>query len=305
MEIVLSFLLFGFIFTAIIGLLISWLDRKVTARLQYRVGPPLLQPFIDIVKLLGKELLIPRGVSKNVFLLAPIVGIIGAMVVSSLLFAVNIYPHKTFFGDLIVVLYFLTLPSLSVILGGFASNNPLASIGASREMKLMLAYELPFVLAVVAIVVKSGLAIKLGDIISYQSQNGMFIASGSGVISFMVILLCVQAKLGLVPFDVAEAETELAAGALIEYSGPALAIFKLTKAMLFFVLPLFMTILFFGGFSSAHLLKSLFGFIVVIVLIVVIKNTNPRLRIDQALRFFWGPVTVLATIAVILALLGL
>ncbi|MDD5292581.1 MAG: NADH-quinone oxidoreductase subunit H [Candidatus Omnitrophica bacterium] len=305
MAMVLYFIFFGFILTAILGLLVSWLERKVTARLQYRVGPPLFQPFTDIVKLLGKELLIPRGVSKNTFLLAPIIGIVGAMVVSTLLFVVNMYPDKTFFGDLIVVLYFLVLPSLGVILGGFASNNPLASIGASREMKLVLAYELPFILAVLAVVIKSGLAIKFGDIIAYQSQNGMFIASWSGVISFIVILLCAQAKLGLVPFDVAEAETELAAGALIEYSGPALAIFKLTKAMLFFVLPFLMTILFFGGFSAAHLLKSLFGFIGIIVLIVVVKNTNPRLRIDQALRFFWGPVTVLAILAVILAIKGL
>lgn len=302
---VLYFIVFGFLATSVAGLLISWLDRKVTARLQYRVGPPLLQPFTDILKLLGKELLIPKGASKTTFLLSPVVGIAGIMVVSTLLFLVNINPGKTFFGDLIVVLYFLVLPSLSIILGGFASGNPLASIGASREMKLVLAYELPFILAVLAVVIKASLAIRLGEIINYQLQNGVFIASLSGAISFIVILLCAQAKLGLVPFDVAEAETELAGGALIEYSGPALAIFKLTKAMMLFTLPYFITILFFGGFNNAHIIRSLSGFIGTIVLMIVIRNTNPRLRIDQILRFFWGPVTILAILAVVLASRGL
>ena len=307
MVMILYFIVFGFLVSAIIGLLISWIDRKVTARVQYRVGPPLLQPFIDIVKLLGKELLVPKGASKITFLFSPILGIVSIMIVSTLLCLVNIWPQKTFFGDLIVVLYFLVLPSLSIILGGFASRNPLASIGASREMKLVLAYELPFILAILVPVLKSGLTIKVGEILNYQLLNGAIIGSWSGAISFIVVLMCVQAKLGLVPFDVAEAETELAGGALIEYSGPALAIFKLMKAMMLFVLPYFMTIMFLGGFNFSGLafIKSLLGFVGIIVLIVVIRNTNPRLRIDQALRFFWGPMTALAILALILASRGL
>ena len=307
MVMILYFIVFGFLVSAIIGLLISWIDRKVTARVQYRVGPPLLQPFIDIVKLLGKELLVPKGASKITFLFSPILGIVSIMIVSTLLCLVNIWPQKTFFGDLIVVLYFLVLPSLSIILGGFASRNPLASIGASREMKLVLAYELPFILAILVPVLKSGLTIKVGEILNYQLLNGAIIGSWSGALSFIIILLCTQAKLGLVPFDVAEAETELAGGALIEYSGPALAIFKLMKAMMLFVLPYFMTIMFLGGFNFSGLafIKSLLGFVGIIVLIVVIRNTNPRVRIDQALKFFWGQMTVLAILALILANRGL
>ena len=307
MVMILYFIVFGFLVSTIAGLLISWIDRKVTARVQYRVGPPLIQPFIDIVKLLGKELLIPKGASKLMFLFSPILGIVSIMIVSTLLCLVNIWPQKTFFGDLIVVLYFLVLPSLSIILGGFASHNPLASIGASREMKLVLAYELPFILVILVPVLKSGLTIKVGEILNYQLLNGAIIGSWSGAISFIVVLMCVQAKLGLVPFDVAEAETELAGGALIEYSGPALAIFKLMKAMMLFVLPYFMTIMFLGGFNFSGLafIKSLLGFVGIIVLIVVIRNTNPRLRIDQALRFFWGPMTALAILALILASRGL
>ena len=307
MSAILYFIVFGFLVSAVMGLLLSWLDRKVTARVQYRVGPPLLQPFVDIVKLLGKELLIPKGASKLTFLSAPFLGLVSIMIVSTLLCSINIWPERTFFGDLIVVLYFLVLPSLSIILGGFASRNPLASIGASREMKLVLAYELPFILAILVPVIKSGLTIRLGEIIKFQWGSGAVLASWSGAISFVVILLCAQAKLGLVPFDVAEAETELAGGALIEYSGPALAIYKLMKAMMLFVLPYFMTIMFLGGFnfSGPAVLKGLSLFVGTIVLIVVIRNTNPRLRIDQILRFFWGPMTLLSILALLLAGRGL
>lgn len=307
MQIIFYFIFFGFLVSSIVGLLISWLDRKVTARVQYRVGPPVLQPFIDIIKLLGKELLVPKGASKATFLFSPILGLISVMIVSTLLCLVNIWPEKTFFGDLIVILYFLVLPSLSVILGGFASRNPLASMGASREMKLVLAYELPFILAILVPVLKSGLSIKIGEIIDYQLLNGAVLASWSGAISFTVILLCTQAKLGLVPFDIAEAETELSGGAIIEYSGSALAMFKLTKAMMLFVLPYFMVVMFLGGFNFNGLafLKGLFGFVGIVVLIVVIRNTNPRLRIDQILKFFWGPMTILAIVALVLASRGL
>ncbi|MFC1570100.1 NADH-quinone oxidoreductase subunit H, partial [bacterium] len=141
------FLGIGFIGTPLAGMLVSWVDRKVTARVQWRVGPPLLQPFWDFVKLLGKETIIPKGSAKTVFLLAPLLGLSAVALVSTILWRSILDPQTGFAGDLIVVLYFLMVPSLAVILGGFASRNPIASLGASREMKLMLGYELPFILA--------------------------------------------------------------------------------------------------------------------------------------------------------------
>jgi len=305
--ILINFIFLGFLLTAVIGLIATWFDRKITARIQYRVGPPLLQPFIDIVKLFGKETLMPEGASKIVFFVSPVLGLISIIIVSTILWNAIINTNKTFLGDLIVVLYFLTIPSLSIILGGFASKNPLASIGASREMKLVIAYELPFILSVLVSVIKSNLSIRIGDIIKYQIAHGSIIGSWSGILSFFVVFFCVQAKLGLVPFDVAEAETELASGALIEYSGVSLAIYRLTKAMMFFVLPFFMIILFCSGqiFVSLGILKFILIYIAIVTLIVIIRNVNPRLRIDQALRFFWGPMTFLSIVATILAMRGL
>lgn len=298
---------YGFVLTAAIGLVASWIDRKITARIQYRVGPPVLQPLIDIIKLLGKETLVPSGTSKITFLAAPLVGLSSVILVSTLLWINNINSNHAFIGDLIVVLYLLTIPSLSIIMGGFASANPLASIGASREMKLVLGYELPFVLAVFVPVIKSGFSIKIGQILALQAQNGVITGSWSGALALIVAILCMQAKLALVPFDMPEAETEIIGGPLIEYSGSGLAVYRLMKNMLLFTLPFFLIILFMGGLrlDGIHLLYGALKYVGLVALITVIRNTNPRVRIDQAVSFFWGPVTVIAIIAVVLAFRGL
>ncbi len=299
-------IVFGFLATTVVGLLASWIDRKVTARVQYRVGPPLLQPLIDIIKLMGKETLIPAGASKMTFLAAPLVGLGSVMLASTVLWMNDIKIGQGFVGDLIVIIYLLTIPSISIIIGGFASANPLASVGASREMKLVLGYELPFVLALLVPVIKSGYSIRISEILVSQAQNGVVVGSLSGVLALVVILMCIQAKLALVPFDAPEAETELAGGVLIEYSGTGLAIYRLMKNMLLFVLPFFVMILFMGGlrFDGIHLLYGILKYIGVVALITVIRNTNPRVRIDQAVRFFWGPMTVIAIAAIVLAFLG-
>jgi NADH-quinone oxidoreductase subunit H len=300
-------LVYGFLVTAVLGLVASWVDRKVTARVQYRVGPPVLQPLIDIVKLLGKETLVPRGASRNAFLVAPLIGLAGAVAVATVLWVNQLYPDHGFTGDWIVVIYLLTIPSMSIILGGFASRNPLASIGASREMKLVLSYELPFILAMLVPVVGSGGSIRLGEILLVQQGSGAFAGNISGILALIVALLCVQAKLALVPFDAPEAETEIVHGPLIEYSGSGLAVYRLTKNMLMFILPFLLIQMFLGGFvfSGWGILWSVLKFVGILALITVIRNTNPRVRIDQAMRFFWGPMTIIAAAALVLALLGL
>lgn len=296
-----AFLIFpGFLFTVVIGLFSTWIDRKVTARVQWRVGPPILQPFYDFVKLLGKETLIPKNGSRIVFLTAPIVGLAAVTLVSTILWRANL-SGASFIGDIIVVVYLLVIPSLAVMIGGLASGNPLATTGASREMKLILAYELPFLICLATVIFKSGMNILLSQI----SQVSVF-GSISGVLTAIVALLCIQAKLGFTPFDVAEAETELMGGPYIEYSGPPLAIFKLTQAMLLFTLPVFLIAIFLGGlnFTGRGILWTVLKYIAILVIIIVIKNTNPRVRIDQALKFFWRYMTPIAIIAFILSVLG-
>jgi len=295
---------FGFCLTALMGLLASWVDRKLTARIQYRVGPPLLQPLTDILKLLGKESLMPIGSDKITFLAAPIIGLASVIAVSTVLWVNNLNPQETFIGDVIVVIYLLLVPAISIIMGGFASGNPLASLGASREMKLLLSYELPFILVVLVPVIKADFSIRLGDILATQAQNGIMAFSWSGGLALLIAVMCTQAKLALVPFDIPEAETEIAHGVLIEYSGSLLAIYRLMKNMLLFTLPFFLIIVYLGGLrgDGSQLFYGILKYLGLLVLLTVIRNTNPRLRIDQVVRFFWGPMTLLAIFAVLLAL---
>ena len=302
--------------TAVVGLLATWIDRKVTARVQYRVGPPWFQPFADVVKLMGKETIVPHAASKTAFLISPLIGLAGVSLVSVIIFLAIINPARgSFTGDLIVVIYLLILPALAMIFGGLASANPLASVGASREMKLALAYELPFILMIVVVLIKSSGTLSLGGLIAAQQQHGVYVASISGVLALIVAILCTQAKLGQVPFDAAEAETELTGGIMIEYSGTPLAVFKLTRAMLYLVVPMFTVVILCGGIDLVKADESLGVFILGIILgvlkyvgllvaVVLIRNTNPRLRIEHAVKFFWGHVTVIAIIAVALAFLG-
>lgn len=298
----------GAVFTVIVGCIASWIDRKVTARVQWRVGPPLLQPFWDIVKLLGKEITLPKGGAHRVLLYTPLIAFSAVILVSTMLSKIMYSPQTSYIGDLIVVIYLLTIPSICLVLSGAASANPLSSLGASREMKMILSYELPFILALFVPVIKAGGIIRLGHLLTWQQNpaNHLFVFSPSGFIALIVAILCMQAKLGLVPFDNPEAETEIVAGPYTEYSGPPLALYKLTNWMLLYVLPLFLIIMYLGGvvFSGIHILWGVLKYVLLLVIIVLIRNTNPRVRIDQAMRFFWGPVFILALISVILALIG-
>jgi NADH-quinone oxidoreductase subunit H len=278
-------------------------DRKVTAWVQMRVGPPLPQPFYDIRKLFIKDTCVPDGGAIGLFLLAPLLGLAAVTLASMILWRTLLDSEATFVGDLIVLIYLLAMPAMAVMLGSFASRNPLASLGGSREVKLMIAYELPLVLALLVPVIQAG-SIRLGDLL----VNPAPITSLSGALALLACITCMQAKLTLVPFDMPEAETELSGGALIEYSGPPLAMFKLTRAMMLFTLPVLLVMVFFGGLLNGPLWQQLsIGFLlwfVLVALTIVIRNTTPRLRIDQAVRFFWGPVSVVALAAVALAWLG-
>ena len=129
-------------------------------------------------------------------------------------------------GDLVVIIYLFAFTPLAIIMAGSSSSNPFGSVGANREMTLYFGYELPFLIALFSVVIKSGGTINLWELLSYQSSNGPFLYSVSGIIAFVVSLLCIQAKLAYPPYDIPEAETEIQSGPFIEYSGPPLAVFK-------------------------------------------------------------------------------
>jgi NADH-quinone oxidoreductase subunit H len=186
-----------------------------------------------------------------------------------------------------------------MILGAFASRNPLASLGGSREMKLVMAYELPFILAACVPIMRAR-SVQLTDILAAPPVAHSF----SGLLALLVALVAMQARLTRVPFDIPEAECELASGVLIEYSGPPLAMYRLTQAMMLFTGPIFLLVLYAGGipFSDGWQAAAIGGLklLGIVTLVVLIRNTAPRLRIDQAMRLLWGPVTLAAILSLIL-----
>ena len=305
-ELIFYLLIFpGFLFTALLGLTIGWVDRKVSARFQYRIGPPFLQNFNDFFKLLGKETLIVKEGAASIFIAAPFIAFAMLVLVSAII-GTALFFGISFGGDIIVVMYLLMLFSVMVILGGSASGNVYSSLGAGREIKLLLADELVFILVLLIPIIKSGYQLDLQKIISFQEANGMMVSSVSGIIGFIFALLCIQAKMTLPPFHIPEAETEIVEGPFIEYSGPPLGFWKLNHFMMFVVFPFMLILLFWGGFNfeGIGILWSVLKYLLIVVLMIIIKNTNPRIRIDTALNFFWKYATPITLIALVLAVMG-
>jgi len=331
--------------TVVLGLAASWIVRKVSALVQWRVGPPLLQPAYDVMKLMGKEILVPQEAQRIVFLTAPLVGLVGVLLLSVMLWRITL-TQTTFMGDIIVAIYLMVFPSLALILGSSASGSPHAAVGTGREMKLVMAYELPLILAFIVVIIKTAGSVEPGQQLNLAEIARQTPAlSISGMLAFLAALLCVQAKLGFVPFDIAEAETELGSGVLMEYSGALLAVWKLMQAVMLVALPFFLGMVFLGGFHAravlpnhlpfvaaallvlvgARLLASrsklmdvlsllifiglciwvgLGKYVLILVLLILIKNTNPRVRIDQAMKFFWVYCGAALVGAVVLASIG-
>jgi NADH-quinone oxidoreductase subunit H len=295
----------GFLFTAVLGLTAGWVDRKLSARFQFRTGPPFLQNFNDFFKLMGKETVVSRQGIQTLFILAPFAAF-GAIVVTSSMVGMSLFYNAGILGDILVIMYLLMIFSVMVILGGSSSGNVYSSLGAGREMKLLLADELVFILVLLVPIIKSGYGIKLQEIILFQQESGMFISSVSGLLGFLAGLLCIQAKMTLPPFNIPEAETEIVEGPFMEYSGPPLAFWKLNHFMMYVLFPFLLIALFLGGFSfqGAGIVMSLLKYLLILFLIIVIKNTNPRIRIDTALNFFWKYAFPVMIAAIILAVFG-
>ena len=302
------FLVFpGLLFAGITGAFLSWFDRKMTARVQFRKGPPLLQPFYDFFKLLlVKETILPKHGSPVIFLLAPAFAVFGATMAGVFIMLPLFNITTGFKGDVLVIFYLLTIPSLSYIIGAIASGNPLAAVGGSREMKLILSYELTFLLLLAGVIMKAHQQIDLQSIIATQQQETSFISSISGVLLFIVAIFCMQAKLALVPFDMPEAEAEITEGIFIEYSGAAYAMIKLTKYIMLFVLPVFIIALLLNGFrlEGIGILWAVLKVLGIVLIITLVRNTNPRVKIKQAVSFFLIWMNLLAIIAIVLIIFG-
>jgi len=277
--------------------------RKVTARIQSRQGPPLLQPYFDLLKLLGKED-IESGESPWMQRFAAYLSLAVALTVACLV-PMGFAAPLNGAGDSILLIYLLTLCSICTLLAGLAAGSTYSLVGISREMMSMIALEplLAIALLVGAIRVHS---FRLDTVLN----GSVYLGAGvpwSGLIMLAVILLSFQAFVQRVPFDMAEAETELMSGPLMEYSGPKLALFQYAQmAKLVTYSGLFTTLFLPWGSAMAFPLGWLFFWAKVfglVLLVTLVAATHARYRIDQAIRYFAGLLAA-SLVALLLASCG-
>ena len=297
------------LYGVILGLILSGVDRVLVARMQGRIGPPLVQPFYDVAKLFRKQDCMPSGATALVFRFAPVVALAGA--VTALLFVpLGGLERAALFlgrGDGILLLYLLLLPGLAMVVGGFASGSPYASIGAQREMLSMVSYELPLACTILTLawrLARAGVTapFSLWTLADHPvwAEAGPLGWAGAALL-LGVMLLVLPGELGRIPFDAPEAETELAGGLLIEYSGRSLALFELAQAVKTVALSGLMCALFAPWrLSSAWselpmpvaTVFDTLGFIVKSGLFMfagvsLVRAAVARLRIDDIVRVYW------------------
>jgi formate hydrogenlyase subunit 4 len=274
--------------------------RKLKAFIQSRKGPPIIQPYIDIFKLLAKDDLQSGG--GVIFRAAPVVSL-AALLVAATLIPIGIAAPLGASGDILVWIYVISLAAVAVMLGAFASANPFAYAGAGREMMMLLSVEPVAITALLAGVVKAR-SLSIGGIMEWQLAQGPAISMAVAGVAFFLAL---QANVGRLPFDIVEAETEVASGPFIEYSGPRLALCKLA----FYVRQLIFTLVFVSIFVPwplaasypAALLLTLAKALVVLILVGVIDSVVPRFRIDQSMTYM-SRVFFVALFALAFAMIG-
>jgi formate hydrogenlyase subunit 4 len=278
--------------------------RKVTAQVQSRKGPPVLQPYFDLLKLLGKED-IEVGENPTIQRFAAYLSLAAILTVATLVPMGMSIPLNAA-GDTILLIYLLTLCGIATLFAGLAAGSLYSLVGMSREMMAMMTLE---PLLAVGLVVA---AIHAGSLRLDAVMNGAIYGSGifplSGLIMLGVLLFSLQGFVGRLPFDITEAETEIMEGPLVEYSGPKLALFKyLQMAKLVVYSAIFIALFVPGGNSLAvplNLLVFLVKVLVLVLIITLIAAIHPRYRIDQAVRYFMG-MFIISLVALILAVCGL
>lgn len=315
-ESVIYLLIFpGIFFLTSYAFFCQWLDRKLYARFQKRVGPPYIQPMADFIKLLSKEDVVPRAADRKLFSAAPIVGLAAVMTAFMFIPVMALQGLiPSFEGDLIVVLYLLTIPTLALFLAGWSSGNPFGQVGAMRAIVQMVGYEIPFFLALLAPALAAG-TWSMGSIVDYQLGGKWLVLFAP--IGLFVAIVTLQAKLERLPFDTPEAETEIIGGPLTEYSGRRLALFREMTDIELVVGAALIVALFFGGFDMiiqldigripTALVYGIVFFIktlIVVGILALIKSVVARYRIDQivSINYKWMiPLAVLQMVIIVAA----
>ena len=278
----------GFLFLGLISLAFEYVDRKLYARLQNRVGPPWYQPLADIVKLVSKESIVPKNADRFVFKAIPIFAMAAtytAFLYIPITGTQSVYP---FASDLIVVLYFLTIPTLTFFLAGWFSSSLYAEIGSIRAMTQFFAYEVPLYMSLLGPALLAGSWSISGITAFYHANPLLTLVNLPGL---FVALVATQGKLERAPFDIPDAETEIVGGTFTEYSGRLLAMFRMTIDSELVVMAALISAVFFPFYIPGNAVLGLLVFLVkvlvVVILLTVMRAVLARLRIDQMVSFCW------------------
>lgn len=298
----------------VLGLIFMGFDRILAARMQARIGPPMIQPFLDFFKLMNKENIVPDEASPHIFNAAPVVALASSIALLLYLPVGSWNPVLSSQGDLILVLYLLVVPALAMVAGGFASASPYATIGAQREIVTMISYELPLATTAIAIAWKmneAGLAQPFALATITANPIWGLVGPVGFVGAFLLLaalVLVTPGELSRIPFDTPEAETELAGGIMVEYSGRNLALFNLSLAVKTIVMATLIIALFFP-YSISGLLGLGSGFfgrivdflfflvkleVVVFFSTTLIRIAMARFQIDRVVRVYWHYIGVTA-----------
>lgn len=300
----------GFVFLLMYSLFFEFLDRRITARMQNRVGPPFFQPCADVIKMLGKEVIDPDGVDRRIFDAAPLIAL-AAVMTAFLCIPVAGNSIVRFQGDLILVLYLLTIPTIALFLLGWLSRNVFSAIGGIRAVTQFFIYEVPFFLVMLTPALMAG-TWSVSEIVWWQQKNPWILFLQP--IGFVVALICLQAKLERTPFDIPEAETEIVAGPWTELTGRRLAIMHLTKDVSLVTGSALIAALFLGGPMTPWVIMPVWlgwmaGFflflvktLAVLLILSSIKVATGRIRIDQLNVIGWKYIAGAALVQVALVL---
>jgi NADH-quinone oxidoreductase subunit H len=284
------FLFPGMLFAIPASWFYVWGERKATARMQRRIGPPLLQPLYDFVKLLGKRTPSRRGIEANLLRLWPALSVLSMVCAIAML---PVFPGgRGFAGDAIILVALLEIPSICFILAGFTSGSVFGEIGAIREAVLNVACNVVFLLSIVTIAVTER-TFHLADLATVSLNPGHWI----GVFG---VLLCIPAKLRLNPFSTSSAEQEIYSGSLTEYAGAALATWELSHGLEWVALTGFVAVLVVPAGVAWWLHAILFVVIsfAEVLLLTTLAAATGRLTLERSIRFYWRWAAILAILSV-------
>jgi formate hydrogenlyase subunit 4 len=265
--------------------------RKITARIQSRQGPPVFQPYLDLLKLLGKEDL-ESGTSPRVQRFAACLALASVLTVAVLVPMGGSSPLGRH-ADAILLVYLLTLGCIATLVAALAAGSTYSLMGMSREMMSMMTLEPILAIAVVVGAVHTG-TLNLDAVLAGSAyETAAF--PWAGLVLLGVALFSLQAFVGRLPFDIAEAETEIMEGPLVEVSGPKLALFKyaqMAKVVVYSALVVALFCPWGTGVYALDLVLFLAKVLVLVVLITAVAATHARYRIDQAVRYYAGLLAV-------------